>query len=248
MQRLGTQIWRASEGNPFMVVETMRALYGTDAFEAADELPTPPRVRDIIAARLDRLSQRGRDLTALASVIGREFDFALLERAAGADGQATAAAVEELVARHVLHVVDERLDFTHDRIREVAYEKLLAPRRTALARGGRERPGVALRERSGASLRGPEPALPTAARCGTRRSRTCDRPALRRAIGGAHREAVACFDQALAALQHLPESRTALEQSIDLRFALRNSLAALGEYEPLLAHLRAAEATAQRPR
>ena len=29
VQRLGTRIWRASEGNPFMVVETMRSLYGT---------------------------------------------------------------------------------------------------------------------------------------------------------------------------------------------------------------------------
>jgi len=132
VQRLGTQIWRASEGNPFMVVETMRALYGTDAFEVSGELPTPPRVRDIITARLDRLSERGRDLVALASVIGRRFDFALLESGAGGDGQRTAAGVEELVAHHVLHVVDERLDFTHDRIREVAYERLLPPRRKLL--------------------------------------------------------------------------------------------------------------------
>jgi hypothetical protein len=132
VRRLGTRIWRASEGNPFMVVETMRALYGTDAFEESDKVPTPTRVRDIIAARLDRLSRRGRDLAALASVIGREFDFALLERAAGRDGRKTAATVEELVARHILHAVDERLDFTHDRIREVASQRLLAPRRRLL--------------------------------------------------------------------------------------------------------------------
>lgn len=104
VQRLGTQIWRASEGNPFMVVETMRSLYGTDAAEISDQLPTPPRVRDIITARLDRLSQRGRDLVALASVIAPEFDFALLESAAGADGAQTATTVEELVAHRVLHV------------------------------------------------------------------------------------------------------------------------------------------------
>src|SRR5439155_11659957 len=39
VQRLGTRIWRASEGNPFMVVETMRSLYGTDAFRESNELP-----------------------------------------------------------------------------------------------------------------------------------------------------------------------------------------------------------------
>jgi tetratricopeptide (TPR) repeat protein len=65
------------------------------------------------------------------------------------------------------------------------------------------------------------------------------------ATRGDHRAAVDCFERALAALQHLPESRTSLEQSIDVRLALRNSSTALGEYEALLQHLRAAEATAQ---
>jgi hypothetical protein len=121
VQRLGTQIWRASEGNPFMVVEAMRSLYGSDTVEVPGELPIPPRVRDIITARLDRLSPHGRDVVALASVIGREFDYALLESAAGAEGPRTATSVEELVAHRVLHVVDERLDFTHDRL--VPYER-----------------------------------------------------------------------------------------------------------------------------
>src|SRR5207249_2725656 len=35
---------------------------------------------------------------------------------------------EELVRRRVLHGVGERFDFTHDRIREVAYAGLLPPR------------------------------------------------------------------------------------------------------------------------
>ena len=244
VQRLGTQIWRASEGNPFMVVETMRSLYGIDAVQESDELLTPPRVRDTIAARLERLSPRGRDLTALASVIGREFDFALLERAAGEDGQATAAAVEELVARHVLHVVDERLDFTHDRIREVAYDRLLPPRRRLLHAAVAN----ALELLYAKDLVPHHVAL----------SLHCQRGALwdkavtylrqsgaTASLRGAHREAAACFNQALAALQHLPESRTVQEQGIDVRFALRNSLAALGEYDALLAHLRAADATAR---
>jgi len=244
VQRLGTRIWRASEGNPFMVVETMRSLYGIDGLEESDALPIPPRVRDTVAARLERLSPRGRDLTALASVIGRDFDFALLERAAGDDGQATAAAVEELVARHVLHVVDERLDFTHDRIREVAYEGLLPPRRRLLHAAVAN----ALEAVYANDLAPHHATL----------SLHCQRGALwHRAVTflrqsgamaaarGAHREAVTCFDQALAALQHLPESRAQHEQNIDVRFALRNSLAALGEYDALLVHLRAAEATAR---
>ena len=45
----------------------------------------------------------------------------------------------------------------------------------------------------------------------------------------AYREAVAAFEQALGAVQHLPESRDTLAQAIDLRLALRNALYPLGE-------------------
>src|SRR5262249_43809965 len=47
----------------------------------------------------------------------------------------------------------------------------------------------------------------------------------------AHREAVAAFEQALEALQHLPESRDTRMQAIDLRLALRNALYPLDELE-----------------
>ena len=39
----------------------------------------------------------------------------------------------------------------------------------------------------------------------------------------AYREAVVCFEQALAALEHLPDSRAATEQAIDLRLGLRTA-------------------------
>jgi tetratricopeptide (TPR) repeat protein len=61
----------------------------------------------------------------------------------------------------------------------------------------------------------------------------------------AYREAVACFEQALGALQHLPESRDTVEQAIDLRFDLRNALFALGDHGPILEHLHQAEILAQ---
>jgi tetratricopeptide (TPR) repeat protein len=60
----------------------------------------------------------------------------------------------------------------------------------------------------------------------------------------AMREAASYFEQALTALGHMPGSRETCEQSIDFHFNLRNSLAALGERERVLEHLRAAEALA----
>jgi tetratricopeptide (TPR) repeat protein len=61
----------------------------------------------------------------------------------------------------------------------------------------------------------------------------------------ANREAITCFEQALTALQHLPETREALEQAIDLRFDLRTSLHPLGEFERIVGYLREAEGLAR---
>jgi tetratricopeptide (TPR) repeat protein len=62
----------------------------------------------------------------------------------------------------------------------------------------------------------------------------------------AYREAMVYYEQALAALEHLPDSRAITEQAIDLRLGLRPALAALGEARGrILDHLRHAEALAQ---
>ncbi|MGH2670591.1 MAG: ATP-binding protein, partial [bacterium] len=87
LDRLGRQVWRASEGNPFVVVETMRALQqgialvgpeglppfstlrrirATDqqgiALVGPEGLPLAERVRQVIARRLERLSEVAREL------------------------------------------------------------------------------------------------------------------------------------------------------------------------------------------
>ncbi len=61
----------------------------------------------------------------------------------------------------------------------------------------------------------------------------------------ANREAVTCFEQALTALGHLPETRERLEQAIDLHFDLRTSLLPLGEFERIFGCLREAEGLAR---
>jgi tetratricopeptide (TPR) repeat protein len=61
----------------------------------------------------------------------------------------------------------------------------------------------------------------------------------------ANREAVTCFEQALTALSHLPDTRERLEQAIDLRFDIRNSLQPLGQLEQIFGCLREAERLAR---
>jgi len=56
---------------------------------------------------------------------------------------------------------------------------------------------------------------------------------------------VACFERALAALPHLPESQETLELAVDLHFDLATSRLPLGQLETGLQHLRTAEGLAR---
>jgi tetratricopeptide (TPR) repeat protein len=73
----------------------------------------------------------------------------------------------------------------------------------------------------------------------------CRQAGAKAAERSAPREAAEAFEQALAALQLLPESRATREQGIDLRFDLRNVLHPLNEEGRLLDHLRQAEPLAE---
>ena len=108
-----------------MVTEALRAV--PDRW-TADPLPLamPDRVRAVISRRLEHLGAPSRELAAVAAVIGREFTFALLRQAAGADEHEAAEAVEELVRRQVLQHVGDRFDFMHDRVREVVVRRVAA--------------------------------------------------------------------------------------------------------------------------
>ena len=75
--------------------------------------------------------------------------------------------------------------------------------------------------------------------------RYCWKAGAKAAAHSVHREAVSFFEQALVALQHLPDSRVRSEQAIDLRCELRNSLFVLREQQGLLQHLRTAESLAE---
>jgi tetratricopeptide (TPR) repeat protein len=132
VERMGEEIWRTSQGNPFVIVETARELVeGAGAAPGAGRV-LPRRVRDLVSARLERLAEPSRRLAAVAAVIGREFSFPLLQRSGGLAPPETAEALEELVRRRIMSAVGDGFDFTHDRIRRVVYDELLEPRRKTL--------------------------------------------------------------------------------------------------------------------
>src|SRR4030095_352997 len=73
----------------------------------------------------------------------------------------------------------------------------------------------------------------------------CRQAGNKAAARSAHQEAIVCFEQALLAVQQLPERREILEQAIDLRFALRACLQSLGELARIPGCLREAETLAR---
>jgi hypothetical protein len=102
-----------TEGNPLFVVETLRA-------GAAS-----PRLQSVIEARLARLSAAARDIATLAAAIGREFTADVLGRATGLSDDALVGPLDELWRRRIVRDrAPDGYDFTHDRIREVAYRSL----------------------------------------------------------------------------------------------------------------------------
>src|SRR5262245_39269094 len=133
LARLEDRVWTLSEGNPFVIVESLREALDTAQRPSLSDLPTvPAKVRELILGRFERLSDAGQHLIATATVIGRDFEFRLLQRAADLGEAEAASAVEALVRTHILHNVGERFDFIHDRLREVAYDRLLPTRRRLL--------------------------------------------------------------------------------------------------------------------
>jgi DNA-binding SARP family transcriptional activator len=132
--RLAGRVWRLSEGNPFMVVEMVHAAREMPDPRREGELRLPERVRTLVTARLTRLSEPASRMVGVAAAVAREFGFEVVQRASGMEPAAAADALEELVRRRILRASGEQFVFGHDRIREVAYERLLPLTRRVLHR------------------------------------------------------------------------------------------------------------------
>lgn len=136
-------LFRESEGNPLFLVEMLRAGEGNrfPDDEAARPSPNasspapapltpdrallPVRIHAVITARLAQLSPPARQLAELAAVIGREFAYPLLAAASDVGDDALVQALDELWRRRLVREQGvDGYDFSHGRIRDVAYGEL----------------------------------------------------------------------------------------------------------------------------
>ena len=141
-------LFQGSEGNPLFVVEMVQAgLAQGDAggrerqtaaharAMTATPRPLPTKVRQVIEHRLGQLSPAGRELAELAATIGRQFDFDVLCAAAELADEALVQSLDELWQRRIIREQGGGgYDFSHDKIRETAYNGVSLARRRLLHR------------------------------------------------------------------------------------------------------------------
>ncbi len=200
--------------------------------KALDSLQVPATVQAVLAARIDRLPPEDKRLLQTAAVIGTEVPWPLLQAIADGPEETLHQGLTRLQAAEFLY--EARLfpelayTFKHALTHEVAYGSLLQERRRALhARIVEAIEGLYADRLTDQIERLAHHAVRS--ELWDKAVAYCRQAGGRAAARSAYREAVAYFEQALAALAHLPERRDTLEQAIDLRCDLRNALLPLGE-------------------
>ena len=257
LQSLKQLLIERTEGNPFFLEESVRTLVETKVLagerrnyhldKKVESTQVPATVQAVLAARIDRLPLAEKQLLQSAAVIGKDVPFSLLQAITELSDEELRRGLTHLQAAEFLYETslfpDLEYTFKHALTHEVAYGSLLHERQRALHSRIVEAIETLYPDRlieqverlAHHAARGEvwAKALTYLRQAGTKAD-------ARSAI----REAASYFEQALTALEHLPESRETREQAIDLYFNLRVSLGALGEGERVLKHLRAAEALA----
>jgi len=248
-----------TEGNPFFLEESVQTLVETQVLagqrggyrleRAPEAWQIPATAQAILAARIDRLPPEDKRLLQAAAVIGKDVPFALLQAIADVPEESLRRGLTHLQAAEFLYETslfpDLEYTFKHALTHEVAYGSLLQDRRRPLHARIVEAIEALYSERLTEHVE----RLAHHAFRGELREKAVLylRQAGAKAFGrSANREAVACFEQALVALPHLPETRETLEQAIDLRFDLRNALLPLGDFERIVGYLREAEDLARK--
>ena len=150
---LGELVATRTGGNPFYIEEVVRELdeSGTLAGEKGayrmareiDELPVPPTVQTILAARIDRLPPEAKVTLQTAAAIGSETSRALLGEVVDLDEDALDTAIRTLIETEFIQQTalypEQVYAFRHPLTQEVAYGSQLGPARarahTAVAIG-----------------------------------------------------------------------------------------------------------------
>src|SRR5439155_17749461 len=133
-------------GNPFFVEEIIQALVESGSLggtkgayritKPVDAIAVPATVQAVLAARIDRLPEREKEVLQAAAVIGKEFAEGVVRRVSEFSGADVAAALRTLERAEFIYeetvASDGGYAFKHPLTHEVAYRSQLAGRRASM--------------------------------------------------------------------------------------------------------------------
>lgn len=146
-----TGIYQETEGNPFFVEEVCKALVESGKLTFADgrwhrpkisELELPQSVRLAIQSRVGKLPETAQDTLRLAAILGREFEFDVLQAMSDLDEDTLLDALEQAERAQIIGEVrrsdrsksSERFAFAHALIPSTLIEGVSSMRRRRLHR------------------------------------------------------------------------------------------------------------------
>ena len=133
-------------GNPFFIEEVVQSLVEAKSLEgkrgayrlvgSPEALALPPTVQAVLAARIDRLPEREKQLLNTAAVIGKRFAEGVLGRVANLPDVELASALHALMRSEFVYqeslYPEAEYAFKHPLTQEVAYRSQLSERRARL--------------------------------------------------------------------------------------------------------------------
>jgi len=233
-----------ADGNPFFIEELARAVGSTSASRSA---AVPESVEAVLLARIDLLPEESKGLLQAASVLGRDVPVFLLE-AIVPSGPALRQHLRELQRLEYLHERSAGSQalyrFKHALTQEVAYSSLRPDQRRAL----HARAVDAIESQHAQRINEYTDQLAHHAVHGQLWRKALGylrQTGLAATARSATHEAVACFEQALEVLTHLPDEQSAID-AIDVRLEIFTPLHALAGYRGCLDRLKEAEVLAEK--
>ena len=234
-----------ADGNPFFLEELALAMQ--DRRAPVGQLAVPDTVQGVLLSRIAQLPEVEQAVLRSAAVVGKDVSLPVLAAVADLPEETLGGALRRLSAAEFLYEItpapEIKYRFRHALTHEVAYESLRPERRRQL----HTRIVEAIEAARSDHLTEDADRLAHHATRGELWAKAVEysrQAGIKAATRSAHLQAVAYLEQALEALAHLPEDRARLEQAVDLRLELRNSLQPLGDPERILAVLREAEGLA----
>ena len=230
-ETLVARILGRGDGNPFFLEELARAVREQQG--APPHLAVPGTVHDVLATRIDALTDADREVLDLAAVIGRDVGVGLLQEASGLASDSVRASLGRLQAGDFLSTsrfgAESEYRFKHALTHDVAYESVsegvraslharVAAALETLAPETRERrPEVLARHYTAAGRHGE--AIDSWSRAG--------QLAIQRS---AHGDAMVHLAQALTLLAEQPEGAPRAAQEVVAQLAMATSLSATRGY------------------